>query len=128
MLRRFRTGLQVRGCLRIAYALLLCRLATTPPAWAGGPRWVTGPPYFTTSALPVIWYTRQPLYFTDPGNLSSTVNHAAAEALVAAAANVWNAPTSNLTLAKGGSLDEHVSGANTFLSLSGLMFPADVQS
>jgi hypothetical protein len=89
---------------------------------------VTGAPYFTTSGAPVVWYTNQPLYFTDPGNLSSSVNHAAADALVAAAANVWNVPTSSLVLAKGGSLDEHVSGANTFLSLSGLIFPGDVQS
>ena len=66
--------------------------------------------------------------FTDPGDLSSSVNHAAADALVAAAANVWNVPTASLVLAQGGALDEHVSGANTFLGPSGLMFPADVQS
>ena len=76
----------------------------------------------------MVWYTNQPLYFTDPGDLSSSVNHAAADALVAAAANVWNAPTSSLVLAQGGSLDEHVSGANTFLGPSGLILPADVQS
>lgn len=76
----------------------------------------------------MVWYTNQPLYFTDPGNLSSSVNHAAADALVAAAANVWNVPTDSLVLAQGGSLDEHVSGANTFLSTSGLIFPTDVQS
>jgi hypothetical protein len=75
-----------------------------------------------------VWYTNQPLYFTDPGNLSSSVSHAAAAALVAAAANVWNVPTASLVLAQGGSLDEHVSGTNTFLSESGLIFPADVQS
>jgi hypothetical protein len=96
--------------------------------WAGGPRWVTGPPYFTTSGIPVVWYTNSPLYFTDPGDLSATVNHAAADALVTAAANVWNVPTASLVLAQGGSLAEHVSGANTFLGPSGLIFPADVQS
>jgi hypothetical protein len=56
------------------------------------------------------------------------VNHAAADALVAAAANVWNVPTASLVLSRGGALDEHVSGANTFLGASGLIFPADVQS
>ncbi len=76
----------------------------------------------------MVWYTSQPLYFTDPGDLSSSVNHAAADALVAAAANVWNVPTSSLVLSRGGALDEHVSGANTFLGPSGLIFPADVQS
>ena len=78
--------------------------------------------------MPVVWYTNQPLYFTDPGDLSASVNHAAADALVAAAANVWNVPTASLVLAQGGTLDEHVSGANTFLGPSGLIFPADVQS
>ncbi len=103
-------------------------VAGTAPLWAAGPRWVTGPPYFTTAGVPVVWYTNQPLYFTDPGDLSATVNHAAADALVAAAANVWNVPTASLVLAQGGTLDEHVSGANTFLGPSGLIFPADVQS
>jgi hypothetical protein len=96
--------------------------------WAGGPRWVTGPPYFTTAGVPVVWYTNNPLYFTDPGDLSATVNHAAADVLVAAAANVWNVPSASLVLAKGGTLAEHVSGANAFLGPSGLIFPADVQS
>jgi IPT/TIG domain len=99
----------------------------TGTLWAGGPRWVTGPPYFTTAGVPVVWYTNSPLYFTDPGDLSATVNHAAADALVAAAANVWNVPSDSLVLAQGGSLAEHVSGANTFLGSSGLIFPADVQ-
>jgi hypothetical protein len=64
----------------------------------------------------------------DPGNLSSTVNHAAADALVAAAAAVWNVPTASLVLSQGGALDEHVSGANAFLGVNGPIFPADVQS
>jgi hypothetical protein len=116
------------ACRRgILLTVFLCWLAGSA-LWAAGPRWVTGPPFFTTSGNPVVWYTNQPLYFTDPGNLSSSVNHAAADALVAAAANVWNVPTASLVLAQGGALDEHVSGANTFLGLSGLIFPADVQS
>jgi hypothetical protein len=114
--------------LRIGFAVALCWFGVALPSWAGGPRWVTGPPYFTTAGVPVVWYTNRPLYFTDPGDLSSSVNHAAADALVAAAANVWNVPTASLVLARGGALDEHVSGANTFLGASGLMFPADVQS
>ena len=97
-------------------------------AAAAGPRWVTGTPYFTTSGQAVIWYTDTPLYFTDPGDLSSTVNHAAADALVAAAAAVWNMPTSRLVLAQGGALDEHVSGTNTYVGFNGVVFPADVQA
>jgi hypothetical protein len=112
-------------CLWIALALGGC---WSPPAWAGGPRWVTGPPFFSTDGKPVVWYTNQPLYFTDPGDLSANVNHAAADALVAAAASVWNVPTASLVLTQGGALNEHVSGANTFLGPTGLIFPADVQS
>src|SRR5271168_2460543 len=114
--------------MRVILKLVLCWFAAGASAWAGGPRWVTGPPFFNTAGNPVVWYTNQPLYFTDPGDLSSSVNHAAAEALVAAAASVWNVTTASLVLAQGGALDEHVSGANTFLGPSGLIFPADVQS
>lgn len=108
--------------------LALCWLAASASLCAGGPRWATGPPYFTTAGLPIVWYTNQPLYFTDPGDLGPSVNHAAADALVAAAASVWNVPTSSLVLGYGGQLDEHVSGANVYPTPSGLVFPTDVQS
>ena len=114
--------------MRAAIAVVLCWFAGAATLWAGNPRWVTGPPYFMTTGVPVVWYTNQPLYFTDPGDLSSSVNHAAADALVAAAAGVWNVPTASLVLAYGGALDEHVSGANAFASESGVIFPADAQS
>ena len=115
--------------IRAGFLLMSCWFFAGPQmAWAGGARWITGPPYFTTAGAPVIWYTNQPVYFTDPGDLSPYVNHAAADSLVAAAAHVWNVPTSSLLLTQGGVLAEHVSGANTFLGPSGVMFPADVQS
>ncbi len=111
--------------VQIALGLLL----GVGAAWASGPRWVTGPPYFTApSGTPVRWTTTSPLYFTDPGDLSATVDHAAADAIVADAANVWNVPTSAMTIAHGGVLAEHVSGANTYLGTNGPVFPADVQS
>jgi hypothetical protein len=119
---RFKVG------TKVFFSVMLCWFAIASSACAGGPRWVTGPPYFTTSGVPVVWYTNQPLYFTDSGDLSATVNHAAADAIVAAAAAVWNVPTASLVLSQGGALDEHVSGANTFLGSNGLIFPADVQS
>jgi len=106
----------------------ICLLFVCGRADASGPRWVTGGPYFTTGALPVVWYTASPLYFTDPGDLSASVDHAAADALVAAAAGVWNVPTSSLVLAQGGELAEHVSGANVYPGPNGLVFPADVLS
>jgi hypothetical protein len=117
----------VRG-LRTAFAVAVCWLACGAMLWAGNPRWVTGPPYFTTAGVPVVWYTNQPLYFTDPGDLSSSVDHAAADALVAAAAAVWNVPTASLVLGYGGALSEHVSEQNAFASTGGVIFPADVQS
>jgi hypothetical protein len=111
--------------LRIAIGLLL----SAASALASGPRWVTGPPYFTgPSGVPVVWYTLQPHYFTDPGDLSASVNHAAADAIVAAAAGVWNVPTAGITIAYGGMLDQHVSAANSYLGSNGPVFPQDVQA
>src|SRR5690242_1919994 len=109
-----------RNSLRAA--AILCWLTLPAIALAGGPRWVTGPPYFTTTGYPVVWYTNQPQYYTDPGDLSSYVSHAAADALVAAAADNWNVPTSSLMLSYGGSLDEHVSSANVSIDLNGIVF------
>jgi hypothetical protein len=119
---------EVNWWLRCGFLVVISWLFAGAEVWAGGPRWVTGPPYFTQAGTPVVWYTNSPLYFTDAGDLSANVNHAAADALVAAAANVWNVPTASLVLAQGGTLAEHVSGANTFRGPSGVIFPADVGS
>lgn len=96
-------------------------------ASASGPRYVTGPPYFTGAAgVAVVWSTMTPLYYTDPGDLSASVNHQAADALVAAAAAVWNLPVARITLAQGGVLNEDVSGANVYLGGTGMVYPDDV--
>jgi len=111
--------------LPIALGLLLSSVVLH----ASGPRWVTGPPYFTgPGGTPVMWYTTWLHYYTDPSDLSSYVNNAAANALVAAAAGVWNVPTSGISLMYGGALAEHVSGANTTPGSNGPVFPADVLS
>lgn len=123
-----RTDGRLPYSIPFASALAICWVACAATLYAGGPRWATGFPYFTTDGQPIVWYTNQPQYFTDPGDLSVYVNHAAADALVAAAANVWNVPTSSLVLSQGGSLDEHVSSANVYPTQSGLVFPTDVQS
>ena len=118
---------RIEARARVVLAAALAALLA--PAWAEAPRWITGPPYFTAaSGNPVVWYTTTPFYFTDPGDLSANVNHAAAEALVAAAAGVWNVPTSAMEVAYGGALAEHVSAANSYLSGSGPVFPGDVES
>ena len=108
-----------------AIALLVLCLAAN----ASGPRYVTGPPYFTGApGQPVAWAQGNVRYFTDPGDLSANVNHAAADAIVAAAAGVWNVPVASITVLKGGALAEHVSGRNVYLGSNGLVFPDDVQS
>jgi hypothetical protein len=72
--------------------------------------------------------TNQPLYFTDAGGLGAAVTHAQADAMVAAAAAVWNTPTSSLVLAQGGTLAEDVSGANVSFGNGGVVWPADVMA
>jgi hypothetical protein len=78
------------------------------------------------------WYTNTPMYYTDPGDLSSTVSHAQADAMVAAAAAVWNIPTANVTLAQGGELAEHVVGdgsdPNASFNGTDVVWPADVEA
>jgi hypothetical protein len=106
---------------------LLCLVAAA--AWGSGPRFVTGPPFFTGNpGIPIGWKQTQLLYFTDPGALSPSLNHAASDALVASAVGVWNLPQASITVAQGGSLAEHVSGANTYLDQNGMEYPADVMA
>ena len=105
----------------------LCLMSAS--AFASGPRYVTGPPFFTAPAgQPIGWQQSGLTYFTDPGDLSSSVPNSAANALVAAAAAVWNVPVANITLSSGGSLAEHVSGQNTYLGPNGVVFPSDVMA
>ena len=112
----------------VVLALLVLIFGLTGTATAGGPRWVSGWPYFNNWGTLVAWYTASPHYFTDPGDLSASVNHAAADVMVANAAAVWNIPTASLVLSQGGTLNEHVSSANVSGGSSGPIFPADVQA
>ncbi len=112
---------------RLQAAALLLLMASA--AWASGPRFVTGPPFFPgTQSLPIGWKQSTLRYSTDPGNLSAAVPHAAADALVAAAAGVWNLPVASITIAQGAPLAEHVSGADVYLDAGGMEYPADVMS
>ena len=110
--------------MRIVYGAMLAGVSA---AWAGGPRFVTGTNYTgIPPGTPMAFYTASPLYYTDPGELNANVTHAQADAMVAAAAAIWNVPTSMLTLAQGGVLTEHVSDANSYFNGAGVVFPADV--
>ncbi len=116
----------IRSLLRHLCTFTLTALLT-PVAFASGPRWVTGPPYFNNSGNSVVWGISTVSWFTDPGDLSPSVNHAAADAIVAAAAGVWNVPTAWITIAQGGTLAEHVSSANAYITSNGPVFPADIE-
>ena len=112
-----------------ASRLIVTLLLLTSLAYAGGPRFVTGPPFFTAPAGQAIgWKQPQLLYYTDPGALGTSVDHQDSDAIVAAAASAWNLPVASITIAQGGALAEHVSGQNTYLDTSGLVFPSDVMA
>ena len=115
-----------RRCRGWIWAFLLVLVAS--PVRASGPRWVGGPPFYIPNGYPVVFSTNTPLYYTDPGDLGPTVNHATADALVSRAASVWNVPMASLVLSQGGTLNQHVSSANVTVTSSGLVFPADVQA
>ena len=103
-------------------------LACAPHAQAGGPRFVTGTAAWAGPGIAIPFYTSSPAYYTDSGDLSATVSHAQADAMVAAAAETWNLPTSTLVLKQGGGLAEHVSSANVYFDGSEMVFPADVSA
>jgi hypothetical protein len=111
----------------LLFAVVLA--GATASVWGSGPRYVTGPPFFTGKAgVAIGWKQANLMYFTDPGDLGPAVNHAAADALVAAAAGVWNVPVASITVGQGGALAEHVSGQNVYLSSDGMVWPSDVMS
>jgi len=114
--------------LRFILHVSLFLIAVGCSAGASGPRWVAGSPYFYVPGWLVYWYSDTVLYFTDPGDLSQYVSHSAADAIVDAAASVWNVPSARITIARGGALDEDVSSSNVYASTSGIVFPADVQA
>ncbi len=108
---------------------LVAGLLLPVAAVAGGPRFVTGPPFFTGRAGVAIGWRQTTLrYYTDPAALSTSVTHQQADAIVAAAAGVWNLPVANITVQQGGTLLEHVSGQNVYMDTSGLVFPADAMA
>ena len=113
-------------CLGVAVVLALN--AGGERMWAGGPRFVSGASGYSKAGVMMAWYTSQPLYYTDAGDLSANVTHQQADAMVAAAANVWNVPTASLVLAQGGVLAEDINASNTYFNGSDVVFPADVQA
>ena len=117
-----------KALFRLVAVLAAIFGTVVPAAHAGGPRFVTGQGWGVPPGWNIIWGTTTLLYYTDQGPLSPTVTHAQADAMVAAAAAVWNTPTSSISYAQGGQLGEDVSSANTTFDGTNVVFPADVQT
>ncbi len=117
------------GVTRLPSTLLVAVLLVCFPlrVQAGTARFISGVGWGVPPGFSVVWHTSSLAYFTDPGPLSATVAHAQADAMVAAAAAVWNVPTSSLSLGKGGELAEDVDATNTYFDGTSFVFPADVQ-
>ncbi len=107
--------------------VLVCALVSLP-ASASNVRWVTSRPLWSNEGTVMVWNRNDLTYWMDNGPLSTSVSNAAATAMVAAAAGVWNIQYSNLSLTQGGSLGEDVSSNNVYLGNSGPIWPADVSS
>jgi hypothetical protein len=98
---------------------------------AGGPKYVAGTSYFssTVAGQPLTWAQGQITYYTDQGDLSPALENAAANAFVATAFSIWTAvPTSALVVTNGGQLAENVNGSNVTRNPNGILsMPADIQ-
>lgn len=120
----------MRVALRVSISAAVA-LALSVAAYAGGPRYVAGTSYFdpAVTGQPIVWANGRVSYYTDLGSLSALENQSQANALVAAAAAVWNAvPTAGVNIVAAGSLSEDVNGANVSSSGGVLTLPADIQS
>jgi hypothetical protein len=98
---------------------------------AGGPKYVAGTSYFssTVTGQPLTWAQGQITYYTDRGDLSPVLDNAGANTFVATAFSLWTAvPTAALAVTNGGQLAEDVNGSNVTRNSNGtLSMPADIQ-
>jgi hypothetical protein len=96
---------------------------------AGGPKYVAGSSFFNPAVAgqPVHWAGGQVNYYVDQGPLNSSIGNQQATAMVDAAAALWSAvPTAGVTLARMGSLNEDVNGANILPGNQSIAQPSDV--
>ena len=91
---------------------------------------MTGPPFFTGPAgVAIGWKQANLMYSTDPGDLGAAVNHQAADALVAAAAGVWNVPVAEHHGGPGRGAGRACERRRMCIwSSDGMVCPADVMS
>jgi hypothetical protein len=75
---------------------------------------------------PVHWAGGQVNYYVDQGPLNSSIDNQQATSMVDAAAALWSAvPTAGVTLARMGSLNEDVNGANIISNNESIAQPSD---
>lgn len=114
-----------------ALLLLVLVLVVLPQlSHAGGPRYVAGGSYFDpgTKGVPLTWAQGAVAYYTDPGDLSPPLPHAAADQFVADTFGRWTSiPTAAVSSTLAGQLSEDVSGANVMVNPDGsITMPADL--
>ena len=101
-------------------------------ARAGGPKYVAGSSFFTSSTMgqPVTWPLGQVNYYTDQGDLSPILPNASANALVANAFSQWTSvSTAVLTATNSGQLAENVNGSDIAVDINGTVTaPLDITS
>src|SRR5579863_3731811 len=103
-------------------------LVLAVPAAGGGPRYVAGSSFFNPGVMgqPVHWAGGQVNYYVDQGPLNSSIDNQHATAMVDAAAALWSAvPSAGVTLARMGSLNEDVNGANILSGNQSIARPSD---
>ena len=105
--------------LALALAIVLCFALLSR---AGGPEYVAGTTYFTSSVpgQPLVWPQGQILYYTDQGDLSPLLPNATANTFVANAFSIWTSvPTAAIAATNSGQLAEDVSGSNVLRNSDG---------
>jgi hypothetical protein len=109
----------------LVWIVLLPRLC-----FGGGPKFIAGSTYYNSAVMgtPLHWTGGRLNYYVDQGDLSSTVNHSAAVAMVDAAAALWNGvATAAVVLTDKGTLSENVAGNELVVNALGqITAPDDV--
>jgi hypothetical protein len=105
-------------------------VSLAPVCQAGGPGFVAGSSYFSSSSMgqPLTWAQGQVNYYTDQGDLSPILPSGAADVLVANAFSQWTSVgAAAITATNAGQLAEDVNGSNIAVDSSGTVIaPADI--
>ncbi|HET6219808.1 MAG TPA: Ig-like domain-containing protein [Acidobacteriaceae bacterium] len=111
-------------------AVVVVVLSFVAIAIAGGPKYVAGSSFFSSSAMgqPLTWSRGQVNYYTDQGDLSPILPNAAANAFVANAFLQWSSVSAAaITVTNSGQLAEDVNGSNIAVDSNGTVTaPADI--